>query len=64
MSAKDDKIARLEEEVETLTGLLADALPKLVERLRLVNEVAYLRTRLEHGNPPPRSANTHTQVDL
>jgi hypothetical protein len=61
MSAKDDRIARLEEEVETLTELLADALPKLVERLQLINQVAYLRAQLAHGNPP---TNTLTPGDL
>ena len=63
MSAADE-IERLQAEVDTLTELVADALPKLVERLRLINEVAFLRTRLKHCNLPARSTNTLTPGDL
>ena len=40
MSAAE--VERLQAEVDTLTELLSDALPKLVERLRLRAEVATL----------------------
>ena len=38
----ESEIQRLRDEVDTLTELLADALPKLVERLKLINQVAQL----------------------
>lgn len=51
MSAADE-IERLQAEVDTLTELLADALPKLVERLRLINQVAQLQAQLAATKTP------------
>ena len=46
------EIERLRAEVAELTELLADALPKLVERLRLINQVAQLRAELAATKTP------------
>lgn len=47
-----NEIERLRDEVDTLTELLADALPKLVERLKLINQVAQLRAELAATKTP------------
>ena len=47
-----DQIERLQAEVDTLTELLADALPKLVERLKLINQVAQLQSELAATRTP------------
>ena len=47
-----NEIERLRAEVAELTELLADALPKLVERLKLLNQVAQLRAELAATKTP------------
>ena len=47
-----DEIERLRAEVDELTELLADAIPKLVERLKLLNQVAQLQAELAAAKTP------------
>ena len=47
-----DEIQRLRAEVDELTELLYDSIPKVVERLKLLNQVAQLQAELAATKTP------------